>query len=96
MTDRRDERFKIEGDPEDALRNVLGGQPRRFTVRIGEQQRNAEYDGSDPDSTPVYRLTEWTGPARDKDDAIEQGYAAFEVEHGERPQGQYSVHVTPA
>jgi hypothetical protein len=95
-----DERFAIEGDPEDALRGLLAPeQAREFTVRIGEQQQSIEYEAgraTHPDSTPLYRLTEWTGVARDKDDAIEQGLAAFEAEHGERPKGQFSVHVVPA
>lgn len=89
-----DERFLVDGAREDD--GPGGGQPRKFTVRIGEQQRSAEYGGGrDPDSSPLYRLTEWTGPARDKDQAVELAEAAFEAEHNAPPKGPYSVHVTP-
>jgi hypothetical protein len=95
--DKGDERFTIEGDPEDALRGLM--EPREYTVRIGEQHGSAEYDGTPPrdmDPTPEFRVFEWTGSAPDKDDAIEQAHVAFAAKHGERPKGPYSVHVIPS
>jgi hypothetical protein len=42
MTDRRDERFKIEGDPEEALRGLLKVDPDAPPAKLNENNPTPE------------------------------------------------------
>src|ERR1700733_4541593 len=73
MPDRDDERFKIEGDPEDALRSRMetGALP-EFEVHL-----------ADAEGGP--RTFDWRGNALDKGAAREAALDAWAKHYGERP-----------
>jgi hypothetical protein len=69
----RDERFKIEGDPEDTLRSLMetGSLP-RFSVHL-----------TDAEGGP--RTFDWRGSALDEPAAREAALDAWAKHYGERP-----------
>jgi hypothetical protein len=74
MTDRRlDERFKVEGDPEDALRALMDtGKLPEFSVRL-------------TDAAGGPRVFDWRGNAPDAEAAKEAALDAWAKHYGERP-----------
>jgi hypothetical protein len=61
-----------------------------FRVTIKERPETVE---TDPGESPLLRSSEWSGDAIDKQDAIEQAWADFDLKHGtdDRPAGQVDV-----
>jgi hypothetical protein len=89
MAEDPDERFKIEGDPEDALRSLMGtGSLPEFHVSLSEADGAADYPEGAPAPnapTPAYRVFEWTGHAPSPEAANEAALDAWAKHYGERP-----------
>lgn len=84
-----DERFKIEGDPEDALRSLMetGALP-EYKVQIAEAEGSAEFPEGAPaptEPTPSFRIFDWSGTVPDRDAALEAALDAFSKRYGDRP-----------
>jgi len=89
MADRRDERFSIEGDPEDALRSLLDtGKLPEWTVSLSEAEGREDYpEGpvAPNEPTPAFRVFEWRGNAPDAEGARAAALDAWAKHYGERP-----------
>ena len=81
-----DERFQIEGDPEDALRSLMDtGKLPEWTVSLSEAQGHVEYPegpAADGDPGPVFRAYEWRGNAPDQEGALAQAKDAWAKHYG--------------
>jgi hypothetical protein len=87
-SDSDDERFAIEGDPEDALRGLLGGGAGQYEVQLNVGERGMDVPTATTDggaATPITRPLTWTGEATGRENALEQALDAFEAEYGDRP-----------
>lgn len=96
-SDSDDERFAIEGDPEDALRGLLGGGAGRYEVRLNVGERGQDVPPATTGegiTAPGTRPSIWTGDATDRADALEQALAAFEAEYGDRP-AAHQAYIRP-
>jgi hypothetical protein len=88
MTKDPDERFVIEGDPEDALRSLLGDPLREYQVLIMESTRTTDAPRPAPgptEPTPYFRSVSWTGPAASPEAAVAATWGAWDAKHDERP-----------
>jgi hypothetical protein len=89
MADQRDERFKIEGDPEDVLKSLMDtGRPPEFVVTLTEAEGSRDFpEGPTPanEPTPDFRVFEWRGHVPDAEAANEAALDAWAKKYGERP-----------
>jgi len=87
MASKADERFVIDGDPEDALRGVLKVDPgagvREFIIDIMAADETGMYPGV---GNPKARRMHWSGLAVDEDAATVAAWAAWHEKYGpEKP-----------
>jgi hypothetical protein len=91
-----DERFVIEGDPEEALRGILKTPQRLYEVVMSERRQDADYSGDAPTDTaalsPYVHTKIWTGNAASDGDAHDKAWASWRAEYGE-PTGQTATEV---
>ena len=95
-TSKADERSVLDGDPEDAPRGPLSTEP-EFLVQIAEAEAGQDFPEGprgENDPTPLLRVSEWQGRAKDRDAALQSGCAAFEQEFGELPTNyRATIHI---
>jgi hypothetical protein len=93
-----DERFAIEGDPEETLRGLLGvegqGQQREYEVLMTEDKREKDVSGQPIDDEDYIRTKVWRGPAANDEAAHDTAWAAWRYDFGE-PTGPTTTRVHP-